>query len=132
MGRKEKDRIDTESGSGALSFNPFAALEAEKFPERDNSKAEAPAKLETNKPSKKGRVVLRRETADRGGKTVVVVSDFASEISQNEIEEIAKKLRKFCGCGGAVKGREIEIQGEQVSRVREFLSEMGFRVDGIH
>ena len=60
-----------------------------------------------------------------------VISDFIAEISQNEIEEIFKSLKKYCGCGGAIRGREVEIQGEQVARVRGILLKQGFRVDGV-
>lgn len=131
MARKEKRKINTSKEVPALSFNPFEALEAEKFPEREVRIVEEDEKPQIGKPTKKGRVVLRRETANRGGKTVVVISDFALEISQNEIEEIFKNLKKHCGCGGVMRGREVEIQGEQIARVRVFLSKQGFRVDGV-
>ena len=42
---------------------------------------------------KMGRVVLRKETARRGGKTVIVVDDFASHLPVSVIEKIGKKLR---------------------------------------
>jgi translation initiation factor 1 len=78
-----------------------------------------------------GRVVLRRETAHRGGKTVIVVHDFATHIPPSVIEKVAKKLRAACGCGGTVKGRTIEIQGDQSSRVRAALEAEGFQVAGV-
>jgi translation initiation factor 1 len=78
-----------------------------------------------------GRVVLRRETAHRGGKTVVVVDDFATHLPASVIEKIAKKLRASCGCGGTVKGRTIEIQGDQPARVRAVLEAEGFQVAGV-
>lgn len=77
------------------------------------------------------RVVLRREKAQRGGKTVIVVHDFASQITGRRIEELATKLKKSCGCGGTVKGREIEIQGDQPGKIRELLEAEGFRVAGV-
>jgi len=64
---------------------------------------------------KLGRVVLRRETAHRGGKNVIVVDQFATHLPLSVIETIAKKIRVSCGCGGSVKGRIIEIQGDQPS-----------------
>src|ERR1700691_4911218 len=57
---------------------------------------------------KMGRVVLQRETAHRGGKTVIVVKDFASHLPQSVIETIGKRLRSACGCGGTVKEKRIE------------------------
>jgi translation initiation factor 1 len=81
---------------------------------------------------KMGRVVLRRETAHRGGKTVIVVHDFATHLPASVIENVAKKLRAACGCGGTIKGRTIEIQGDQPVRVRSALEAEGFQVVGVH
>ena len=78
-----------------------------------------------------GRIVLRREKAQRGGKTVVVVSDFEDRIPDSEIENLAKKARQACGCGGTVRGREIELQGDNVPKVRAFFESVGFRVAGV-
>jgi translation initiation factor 1 len=80
---------------------------------------------------KKGRVVLRRETARRGGKCVSVIDDFPTHFRLSEIEEIARALRGACGCGGTVKDRKIEIQGEQIAKIRELLESDGFQVAGV-
>jgi len=80
---------------------------------------------------KMGRVLVRRETAHRGGKTVVVVYDFASHLPVSIIEKVAKKLRTACSTGGTVKERTIEIQGDQVAKVRETLEAEGFIVGGV-
>jgi translation initiation factor 1 len=82
-------------------------------------------------PPKRGRVVLRRETAHRGAKTVIVVLDFAPQITGKQIEDFATKLKKSCGCGGTVKGREIEIQGDQPGKIRALLDAEGFQVAGV-
>jgi translation initiation factor 1 len=80
---------------------------------------------------KMGRVVLQRETAQRGGKTVIVIKDFASHLPQSIIETIGKRVRTSCGCGGTVKERRIEIQGDQAARIRAVLEEEGFEVAGV-
>ena len=76
-------------------------------------------------------MVLRREKAHRGGKTVIVIHDFAPNISYNYIESLAGKLKAACGCGGTTKDRTIEIQGDQPGRIRTLLEEEGFRVAGV-
>jgi translation initiation factor 1 len=78
-----------------------------------------------------GRIVLRREKARRGGKTVVVVSDFEDRILDSVIEDLARKARQTCGCGGTVRGREIELQGDNAPQVRAFFEDAGFRVVGV-
>lgn len=80
---------------------------------------------------KLGRVVLRRETASRGGKTVIVVDQFATHLPVSVIETVAKKIRVTCGCGGSVKGRTIELQGDQPARIRAVLEQEGFKVAGV-
>ena len=80
---------------------------------------------------KMGRVVLRRERAHRGGKTVIVVDDFATHLPLSVIETVARKVRAACGCGGTVRGRLVEIQGDQPAKVRAALEVEGFQVAGV-
>ena len=75
--------------------------------------------------------MLRRETAHRGGKIVIVIHDFAPFISTRSIEDLGRKLRSACGCGGTTRQRTIEIQGNQVDRIRSLLEQEGFRVAGV-
>src|ERR1700709_2293807 len=122
----KKQKIDlTPSGVG-LS-NPFAALNAGELPPGPAEPVQ-PVSTEPPKPSKYGRVVLRREKAHRGGKTVIVIDDFAPNISLKYIESLAAKLKAACGCGGTTRERTIEIQGDQPGRIRAFLEAEGFRV----
>jgi predicted translation initiation factor SUI1 len=74
----------------------------------------------------RGRVDIVRETGGRGGKTVTVVSGFTG-IGLPEKEELAKKMRAACGCGGTVKEGRIEIQGDQRETIARILAEAGFR-----
>lgn len=75
-------------------------------------------------------MVIRREKSQRGGKTVVVVSQIPTHFSPLEIEILLKKAKKSLGCGGTIAGREVEIQGDQPDRVRQFLEGQGFSVAG--
>jgi translation initiation factor 1 len=128
MKNQPKPRIDTNPKAA-----PLANL-SEAFPDTVSairtSGAQEPSK--SNEPVwKMGRVLLRRETAHRGGKTVVVVYDFATHLPASVIEKVAKKLRSACSTGGTVKDRTIEIQGELVAKVRATLEAEGFIVGGV-
>ncbi len=125
-----KKRVDTKAAeSPRTGLNAaFAGLDISNLP----AGPEAPPKNDIPRSLwKMGRVVLRRETAHRGGKTVIVVDDFATHLPASVIEKVAKKLRAACGCGGTVKDRTIELQGDQPGRVRAALEEEGFQVAGV-
>lgn len=127
----KKQKLDLNPTGAGLS-NPFAALNLTGLPAGETVPCPAPANAgEVAKPSKFGRVVLRREKAHRGGKTVIVIHDFAPNIGQRYIESLAGKLKATCGCGGTTREREIEIQGDQPGRIRALLEAEGFRVAGV-
>src|SRR5215217_8099559 len=114
-----KKKIPINQAQAGL--NPaFADLKVEGLPSGPET---PPEPANTGPPAiwKLGRVVLRKETAQRGGKVVIVVYDFATHLPASVIESVAKTLREQCGCGGTVKGRTIEVQGDQASRIREIL-----------
>jgi translation initiation factor 1 len=112
------------------SENPFAKLDATGLPtglpqpvaSADSRSAQTLWKL--------GSVKLQRETAHRGGKTVIVVKDFATHLPPSVIENVAKKLKAACGCGGTVKEKHIEIQGDNAAKIRAELEAEGFKVGG--
>jgi translation initiation factor 1 len=124
----KKPRVDTNPAQAGLN-QAFANLELANVSPDPEKKEDAVIPSPAGR--KLGRVVLRKETAHRAGKPVIVVYDFESHVSAAQIEEFARKLRTACGCGGTVKGRTIEIQGNQPARVREVLQAEGFRVAGV-
>lgn len=130
MPREEKKRLDTNAAqSPRAGLNAaFAGLAVPNLPAgpAPGAAAESPQAI-----WKMGRVVLRRETARRGGKTVIVIHDFATHLPASVIGSIAKKVRAACGCGGTVKARTIEIQGDQPAKIRAVLEAEGFQVAGV-
>lgn len=130
-----------EAGQGPqLKHNPFGALSGLDAPKAELP-AEKPAALAVTPeaaPAKvRGRLVLRREKKQRGGKTVVIVAGLRANahLAESEIEKLAKHLKAQLGCGGAVErvtnDTEIVIQGDQPARVAELLRDKGFKVDGV-
>ena len=120
-----EDKIPT-SGGGGLGQNPFAGLSSAGLPVAPPSVL-AQAAAKTPAPVKnRGRVEIRREKEGRGGKTVTTVSGFVG-IGLPEKEQLAKKMRAACGCGGTVKDGQIEIQGDQRETIARILTEAGFR-----
>lgn len=126
----KKDKAPSSAGSPPELNNPFAGLHIAGLPPGPAGPAPAASPPAVRK-AKLGRVVLRRETAHRGGKVVIVIDDFAPHIGLAAIEELGRRLRNACGCGGTIRERRIELQGNQAGRIRAFLEEEGFKVAGI-
>lgn len=124
---KSQGKIPTGGGE-SLAANPFAALGGLNLPEASPRDGRVPEKPATaSLPSRnRGRVDIKRTTAGRGGKTVTVVTGFTG-IGLTEKEQLAKKMRNACGCGGTVKDGDIEIQGDQRDKIAGILAEAGFR-----
>jgi translation initiation factor 1 len=124
------DKLPTSGGQN-LAQNPFAALSSAGLPQGAPPQASAiqPVRSpqpEVRKEKNRGRVDIRRETGGRGGKTVTVVSGFIG-IGLPEKEQLAKKMRAACGCGGTIKDGNIEIQGDQRETIARILTEARFR-----
>ena len=126
---REKIRIPLSQGQQPQLNNPFAGLQTDGLPAGEDTPM--PSRSAAARKPAMGRVVLRREKAHRGGKTVIVVHDFAPSIPMSAIEELARKLRHACGCGGTIRERSIELQGDQPARIRALLEEEGFKVAGV-
>jgi len=69
------------------------------------------------------RVRVGREVAGRGGKAVTVITGLPFDDCQ--LEELATRLKKLCGAGGAVRAGVIEIQGEHRDRLVAELGKLG-------
>lgn len=68
------------------------------------------------------RIIL--ETKHRAGKTVTVVYGF--EGKEEDLEELGKKLKNYCGTGGSAKDREIILQGDQREKALQWLLKNGY------
>jgi Translation initiation factor 1 (eIF-1/SUI1) and related proteins len=64
----------------------------------------------------------------RNGKPATIVSNF--EGSEQELKDLAAKLKKHCGVGGSAKDDEILIQGDVCTKVAEFLRKQNHSVRG--
>ena len=70
------------------------------------------------------RVRVGREVSGRGGKGVSVISGLP--LAAAALEELATRLKKLCGAGGAVRDGVIEIQGDHRDRLVAELCKLGY------
>lgn len=82
-----------------------------------------PQKVYKDPSQQTARVYLEKR---KRGKSVTIVSQLSGD--DTDLKALLSKLKETCGAGGALKGETLEIQGDQLSRVRESLSAMGYRV----
>jgi translation initiation factor 1 len=118
--------------------NPFEALSRlrDSLPAAADSPAvtqslpdtEPPADdVDRVRPPAKGpaRAVVRMERSGRGGKEVTVVEQLG--LSESQLVEWLKALKSAMGCGGAVEGSSLVLQGDQRKRLPALLSARGVR-----
>lgn len=48
----------------------------------------------------------------------------------NDLPGLLSRLKSTIGAGGTIEGEELEIQGEHLERVRQFLTKLGYKVKG--
>ncbi|MFW5920934.1 MAG: translation initiation factor [Polyangiales bacterium] len=136
-GKRSKDefeRVGTE-GAGNLTHNPFAALQGAgagegpagaTTPEPDRAASPPEDSARSGGPEADrlpGKIVLRRETRGRGGKTVTRVEGLPAD----RREELAQRMKKGLGCGAKVEGDTVLLLGSLVDRAAEWLERQGAR-----
>ena len=94
--------------------------------EPSTTQPDNPTNGEANKQKTPLHVLIEKK--GRGGKTATIVEGF--EIPDEDIDDIARTLRKKLGTGGSARGGEILIQGDRKADVTRLLKEMGFKVKG--
>ncbi|MDQ6992570.1 MAG: translation initiation factor [Mariprofundus sp.] len=75
-------------------------------------------------PAKQG-IRIRRESKGRGGKSVCVIDGL--HLNSVELKTLLKKMKGSLGCGGAVKGDELEIQGDHREKLLLLLEKEGYK-----
>lgn len=102
----------TNSGGYVFSTDPNF-----RFEEDEQSAAES---LEPSK--QKLRVQLDKK--QRAGKSVTLITGYVGP--DNDLEELGKKLKTFCGTGGFVKEHEIIVQGDNRDKILQWLLKNGY------
>ena len=95
-----------------FSTDPSFSLEEEKHGDQQTLAPE----------QQKLRIILDKK--QRAGKAVTLVTGFIGK--EEDLEELGKNLKNFCGTGGSVKDGEVIIQGDQREKVMQWLQKNGY------
>ena len=68
---------------------------------------------------------IRLDTKHRAGKAVTLIEGFVGK--DEDLQEVGKKLKNFCGTGGSAKDGEIIVQGDQREKVMQWLIKNGYK-----
>ncbi len=102
------------------TFNSFVYSTDPNFKLEDDQQEEE----ETLLPEEQ-KVKIRLEKKHRGGKTVTLIENFVG--TNEDKEELGKKLKTSCGTGGSVKDGEILVQGDNREKVLQWLLKNGYK-----
>jgi len=69
---------------------------------------------------------IQLEKKGRGGKEVTVISHLG--LSEAQLLELLKLIKKRLGTGGTLKDQSLEIQGNRIAEVRELLTSQGILI----
>jgi translation initiation factor 1 len=71
-------------------------------------------------------IYLHRDSKGRGGSPVTLLKNLT--LTEEDMKQLAKRLKQICGSGGTVKKDMIEIQGEHREKIADELRKLGYKV----
>ena len=93
------------------------------FDNQENKSAET-AKIETF--CKKSKINISKQKKGKKGKTITLIKGLGIE-DEIPLKELLKKIKVFCGTGGRLIEKNIQLQGDMVLKSIEFLRKEGFQ-----
>tara|TARA_Y100000589_G_scaffold244873_1_gene232572 strand:- start:271 stop:579 length:309 start_codon:yes stop_codon:yes gene_type:complete len=70
---------------------------------------------------------IHKEKKGKKGKTITLISGFGSQ-NTSQTGELLKKLKVYCGTGGSLNERGIQLQGDMQDKAKYFLSKEGYGI----
>jgi translation initiation factor 1 len=77
-------------------------------------------------PAAQQKLRIRLDTKQRAGKAVTLIEGFAGK--DEDLQDLGKKLKAFCGSGGSAKDGEIIVQGDHRDKVLQWLQKQGYKL----
>ena len=93
------------------------------FDNQENIYKEKPKEENFQKISK---INISKQKKGKKGKTITLIKGLSIG-NETEVKELLKKMKVFCGTGGTVIDKDIQLQGDMVNKSIEFLRKEGFQ-----
>ena len=93
--------------------------------EFDNQEKNSEETAKVDAVNKKSKINISKQKKGKKGKTVTLIKGLGTN-DEILLKELLKKIKVFCGTGGTLIDRNIQLQGDMVSKSVEFLRKEGF------
>ena len=91
--------------------------------DNQENKSEETTKVDTF--NKRSKINISKQKKGKKGKTITLIRGLGTE-DEILLKELLKKIKVFCGTGGILIDKNIQLQGDMVSKSIEFLRKEGF------
>ena len=71
------------------------------------------------------KINISKQKKGKKGKTTTLIKGLGIK-DESQIRDLLKKIKVFCGTGGTLIDKDIQLQGDMVLKSSEFLRKQGF------
>jgi len=94
--------------------------------EFDNQENKYEEKFKLDNSSNISKINVFKQKKGKKGKTITLIKGLGIE-NEYQIKDLLKKMKVFCGTGGTLIDNNIQLQGDMVIKVIDFLRKEGFQ-----
>ena len=95
--------------------------------EFDNQVNTYQEKTKEDENRKISKINISKQKKGKKGKTITLIKGLGIK-NEKELKELLKKMKVFCGTGGTLIGKDIQLQGDMLTKSIDFLCNEGFKI----
>ena len=93
--------------------------------EFDNQRKKSEETAQVDTLNKKSKINISKQKKGKKGEAITLIRGWGT-VDEILLKELLKKVKVFCGTGGTLIDRNIQLQGDMVLQSIEFLRKEGF------